>query len=409
MSGVFVYKARDKKGNLIKGNFQAESQNEAIDKLHKMDYLVIDLRAKGVAGININDWFNRFSSISQTEKLIFYIQFANLIHSGLPILGTLTTLAGQITNKRFKAVLENIARQIESGSSLSKALDNQGRVFPKLLVHMVKAGETSGKLSDVLARFSQFAESDFELRSKVKSALFYPALLTVASAALIIFITSFVVPNFITIFQKANINLPLSTRILNNVGISIRSHWLLFLIAIFILIFVLKWIINTKKGRIYFDGLKLKLPLLGSIFRRLSISRFSRTLATMEASGVPILKSLEVSKEVMGNVVISRTIEASMRLVEEGAMLSESLKMSGHFPADVLQMISAGEQSGNIAEMCFKLSDYYERLIDYHLRRLISFIEPLFLLIIGGIVAFIMASMLMPVFDMVKVIRALKH
>ncbi len=408
MSPIFIYKARDKQGALVKGTLEAVSQDDFLDKLNKMGYLVISLKQKTTSTLKLGGILDKFTTISATEKLLFYIQFANLIQSSLPILTALKTLSAEVKNRRFKLVLEDVVHKIESGSSLSEALSNHPGIFSLLLVHMVKAGEASGALAVVLTRFSKFAEEDYDLRQRVKGALFYPVLLSIASAALIIFITSFVVPSFVAIFQKAKVKLPISTRILYWLGMALRSHWLLFLITIFIFIFVLKWIINTKKGRLIFDTLKLNLPLLGDVFRKLCISRFSRTLATLDASGVPILKSLEISKEVMGNKLIEKTLEAGSQLVEQGSTLAESLRTTNQFPEEALQMISAGEQGGNLAPMLSKLSDYYEKLIDYRLKRLVSIIEPAFLVIVGGIVAFIMASMLMPIFDMVKVIRAMR-
>ncbi|MEW6008534.1 MAG: type II secretion system F family protein [Candidatus Omnitrophota bacterium] len=408
MSPIFAYKARDKQGALVKGILEAGSQDELIDKLHKMGYLVISLGQKSSPAFKLDFLLDKFTTISITEKLLFYIQFANLIQSSLPILTALKTLSSEIKNRRFKLVLEDVVKKIESGLSLSEALANHSEVFSGLLVHMVKAGEASGALAQVLTRFSKFAEEDYDLRQRVKAALFYPVLLSLASAALIIFITSFVVPSFVAIFQKAKVKLPISTRFLYWLGMALRSNWFLFLISIFLFIFVLKWIINTKKGRLIFDSFKLNLPLLGDVFRKLSISRFSRTLATLDASGVPILKSLEISKEVMGNKLIEKTIEAGSQLVEQGSTLYEALRTTNQFPEEALQMISAGEQGGNLAPMLSKLSDYYEKLIDYRLKRLVSIIEPAFLVIVGGVVAFIMASMLMPIFDMVKVIRAMK-
>ena len=408
MAKIFIYKARDKSGNLVRGTLEAESKSDLVDKLQKKSYFVISLKVKGRFPISLESQLERFTPVSSTEKLTFYIQFANLINSGLPILTALKILSNQISNSRLKTVLDNVCREIESGASLSDCLENQGGFFPALLVHMVRAGETSGSLANVLTRFVQFAEEDFDLRQKVNSALFYPAILTFASAALIVFITSFVVPNFVKIFTKANVALPLPTRILNSIGVTLRDNGILFLITIFILSFVLKYLINSDKGRFYFDKFKLSLPLVGSIVLRLSISRFSRTLATMDSSGVPILKSLEISKEVMGNKVIAKKVEVSCKMVEEGSTLAEALRKTNQFPEDTLQMISAGEQSGNLSGMLLKLSDYYDKLIDYQLKRLVSIIEPLFLVIIGCIVAFIMTSMLLPVFDMVKVIRSLK-
>lgn len=408
MTKTFIYKARDKSGSLVRGSLEAESKSDLVDKLQKKDYFVISLRAKGQFPISLESQLERFTPVSSTDKLTFYIQFANLINSGLPILTALKVLAGQISNVKLKAVLDNVCRQIESGASLSDCLENQNGFFPALLIHMVRAGETSGSLGNVLTRFAQFAEEDFDLRQKVSSALFYPAILTFASAALIIFITSFVVPNFVLIFEKANVILPLPTRILNSLGVTLRDNGILFLITIFILGFVLKYLINSKRGRFIFDKLKLNTPFVGLIVLRLSISRFSRTLATMDSSGVPILKSLEISKEVMGNKVIAKRVETSCRKVEEGSTLAEALRQTNQFPEDTLQMVSAGEQSGNLSGMLLKLSDYYDKLIDYQLKRLVSIIEPLFLVIIGCIVAFIMVSMLLPVFDMVKVMRAMR-
>lgn len=401
---TYSYKARDATGKLIKGTMDASVKEELIDKLHKMGYMATGVTG-ALPGINIESVFEKLKRVSSEDMIMFNLQLSNMINAGIDILASLNTLVKQIENKRLKEAVGDIARNIEGGSSLSQSLARYPQIFPSLFVSMVKVGEASGKLGNILLKYAHFCEQQQDLRQKIKGALFYPAILLFAGTAVTLFIVTFIIPQFVQVFLEAGIRLPALTLILYKVGIGIKFYW--YLIALFI---VICWLgirvyVKTERGKLKLDKFKLKMPIIGPLHRKTTISRFSRTLSMLLAGGVNILESLEIVKEVVGNEVVARVIENTRGCVERGEGIAESLKISEEFPPDTIQMISVGENAGNLAQMLNKISDFYDTYIGYAVKKLTTIIEPLFLIVMGSIVGFIMASLLLPTFDMVKVLR----
>ena len=405
---TYLYRVRDTAGKLVKGHMDAVSEAELAGKLQKMGYVVTKI-TEGHVGIKMEglaELADRFKRIRTEDKIMFNIQLANMIDSGIPLLSSLKTLKDQIENNKLKEILGDIYRSIDGGSSFSEAIAKHPKIFSKLFVSMVKAGEVSGSLPTVLNRGAVFAEHQADIRQRINGALFYPLILIITAIGVTTFIVTFVMPNFIRIFKGAGVALPLPTMILYGIGLGVKKYWWIILLGIIFIGFGIKIYIGTERGRLQFDRLKLNFPIIGSLARKLYISRFARTLATMIASGVPILQSLNLAGEVVGNEVIARVIKSTRDGVEEGEAIAESLKISGEFPADMIQMVAVGEETGNLEGLLNKISDFYDMAVDYSIRKLTALLEPVFLLIIGCIVAFIMASMLLPIFDMMK---ALQH
>lgn len=401
---TYIYKARDATGKPVRGTMEAATKEELIDKLHKMGYMTTQV-TEALPGIKIESLFEKIRPISAQDMIMFYLQLSNLINAGIPILTSLGTLQRQIENKRLKEAVGSVSRSVEGGDSLSQALARHARIFPKLFVNMVKAGEASGKLDTVSARYAEYFEHQEDLRQKIKGALFYPAILLIAGLAAMLFIVTFVIPQFAEIFTKAGITLPLPTLILFKIGTGVKRFWYLGVVLIVAAWLGIKYYIKTEKGRLNFDRFKLKMPILGPLYRKAAISGFARTLATLIASGVPILESLDITKEVVGNEVLGRVIANVHSSVERGEKIAEPLKISEEFPADTVQMISVGEEIGNLDGMLNKIADFYNISIGYTIKKLTTIMEPLFLVIMGSMVGFIMASMLLPIFDMVKILR----
>jgi len=355
-------------------------------------------------GFNIEAFFEKLKPIRAEEMIMFYVQLSNMISAGIPLLTALDTFYQQVQTKKLKDALGGVARSVEGGDAFSKALAGYPNVFPKLFVNMVKAGEASGKLDMVSSRFAKYFENQEDLKQKVRGALFYPMILLIAGVAVTLFIVTFVMPQFAQIFMKSGITLPLPTLILYKTGTIIKNFW--FSIILIFLVFGagVNYYVNTQKGRLRFDTFKLKIPVLGTLVRKAAVSSFTRTLGTLTASGVSILESLDISREVIGNEVLSRIIDNARQAVEKGERLSEPLKISGEFPADCVQMVKAGEETGNLDDMLDKTADFYDMSLGYSIKKLTAVIEPVFLLIMGTLVGFIMASTLLPIFDMVKVI-----
>lgn len=401
---TYIYKARDTTGKLVKGTMDAADKDELTEKLHRMGYMTIKVH-EALPGIKIESVFEKLKRISSEDMIMFNIQLSNLISAGISILSSLSTLNKQIENKRLKEVVGDVSRNVDAGDSLSQALARHPRVFPKLFLSMVRAGEASGNLDTILARYASLCEQQHDLRKKIKGAVFYPIILLFAGIAVAIFIVTFVIPQFVEIFIKTGVRLPMPTLILYNAGTGIKHYWPFLALLIMAGWMCIRYYLKTEGGRLIFDKFTLKLPIIGPLSRKVAISRFVRTLGTLVASGVLILESLDIANEVVGNEVLARVIRNVRSSVEKGERISESLRISEEFPADTVQMISVGEETGNLDEMLSKVSDFYDMYIGYAIKKLTSVIEPLFLVIIGSFVGFIMASMLLPLFDMMKILR----
>lgn len=400
----FEYQARDSSGKLSKGLMDAANQDELIRKLHDMGYMVTAVK-ESVSNTIAKGVFNRSLRIKTEEMLMFYIQLSSMLGVGLPIVGSLHTINDQLENRAFKNLVADLTKSIEAGNALSTALARYPSVFSKLFVNMIRAGEASGKLSEVLKKFADFSEKQAEIRQKIQGAVFYPIILLTAGLLVSLFLVTFVIPQFVQIFVKSGIKLPLPTAILYNSGLFIKHSWFVILVLCVFVFIAIKTALKTGKVKFVFDRIKLNLPVIGQLYRRVAIARFTRTFATLVESGVPILQSLEIVRDVIDNMVLARVITQVHATVEKGGEIAESLRTSLEFPPDVVQMVSVGENSGNLETMLTKISDVYEMYVDYSIKKLIILIEPIFLVFLGSLVGFIMASMLLPMFDLVKILR----
>jgi len=401
---AFNYRARDNTGKLVRGVIDALSQEEVAEKLRRMGYAPVTI-TKVFAGLKLEQLEWKFWRIKTDDIVMFNVQLANMLNAGLSIISSLDTLQKQNENKRLSDVIGRVARSVQAGESFSQALTKHPRVFPNLLVSMVKAAEAGGDLGGVLNRYAEFAEAKADLQRKIKEALYYPVILIAATTGVIVFLATVLIPKFVEIFSRAEIRLPLPTIILYGMGTAIRQFWYVIILAGVGAVLGLKRYVRTETGKFRFDKVSLKLPILGPIVRKVCISRFARTLSTLVGSGVPILESLDIVSDVVNNQVLGRVIRQMRQSVEKGERLAESLKVSEEFPPDTVQMISVGEESGNLAGMLNKISDFYDRATGYSIKKLVASLEPILLLGMGTVVAFTMASMLLPMFNMIKVLR----
>ena len=401
---AFNYRARDNTGKLIKGVIEALSQEEVAEKLQRMGHAPITI-TKIFNGLKLEQLEWNFRRIKTEDIVMFNVQLANMLNSGLSIISSLETLQKQCENKKLNNIIGRVSRSVEAGESFSQALAKHPRVFPNLLVSMVKAAEAGGNLGGVLERYAEYAENQADLQRKIKEALYYPIILIMAATGVIVFIATVLIPKFVEIFNRAEISLPLPTIILYGLGTAIRQFWYVFILSGVLIVLGLRKYIKTKTGRFKFDKVSLKLPIIGPIVRKTCISRFARTLGTLVGSGAPILESLDIVSNVVNNQVLGRVIKQMRQSVEKGESLAESLKASEEFPPDAVQMISVGEESGNLERMLNKIGDFYDRATGYSIKKLVTSLEPILLIAMGVIVAFTMASMLLPMFNMVKVLR----
>ncbi|MDD4879592.1 MAG: type II secretion system F family protein [Candidatus Omnitrophica bacterium] len=401
---IYRYKARDESGRPVGGVMETPTEAELVEKLRKMGYVITGVSAASES-FSFREFIGGFGSINPEDMIFFNIQLSNMLDAGLPLLTSLRTISAQTENNRLKKLLEDVTVKVETGSSLSEALMAHPLAFSRLTISMVKAGEASGNLGLVLKRLADFGENELDLRQKVSGALLYPAVLSIAATAVILFIVTFIIPKFADIFLRAEIPLPLVTRVLYGAGITIKDYWYIFVLGLTAFFLAVRIYANTRGGRFKVDAVKLAIPVIGPLMRKAAIARFARMLSTLSASGVDILESLEILEVTIGNEVLSRVVVKVREAVRGGSKISEPLKVSGEFPSDTVQMIAAGEETGNLDLMLNKVADLYEAAVAYHIKRLTSLLEPAFLLIMGCVVAVIMASILVPMFDLVKVLR----
>lgn len=400
----YEYTARDDAGRKVSGLMEAGTEKEVAEKLRATGLMTTGVierpRPRGIITV-----FDEFRGITQDEMLMFYFQLSNMISAGLTILISLITLSRQTRNRRLRDAIGSVVRQVESGSALSQAFASCPHVFPGLFTNMIKAAETSGTLDAALARYADFFEKHVDMKEKVKGALFYPAMLMAVGIGVIAFIVTFVTPRFAVIYARAGISLPLPTMLINGAGILLRRHWQSIVLLFISLVLSLRWYRGTEKGGFFLDKLTLRSPVVGPLSRKVAIARFTRTLAALLGSGVGVLESLDTAEGVIGNKVLERVIGDVRRHVEKGERMSEPLRISKDFPLDVARMVFIGEESGELVPMLNKIADFYDMAVTHAVKRLTTVIEPVFLMIMGGMVGCIMVSMLMPMFDMVKTLR----
>ena len=401
---TFTYHARDDSGRLVKGMLEADSPGSVADRLRKMGYLVTRMEEMAAAAKGLAS-FPGGPKVGQEPLLLGLLQLANLVEAGVPLLSSLQTVVTLTNHRGFKEALDGVIRQIEGGSTFSDSLAQYPRIFPRRLIRLVAVGETSGHLDTVLNRFVESLEKDLALTRAVQGALLYPALLLVAAVALIVFVVAFVVPQLASVFLKAGVSLPLPTRILRAAGQTIRSKGWLLALGIGAAGFLMGAMARIPAARRRIDQLLLKIPVLGPTIQQVAVARFARTLGTLVQSGVPILAALETAKGVVENRVILEEIERVGAAVERGERIGATLKAGNVFFPDAVQMIRVGEESGRLDLMLERIADFYEKRVGFGLKQMTTLLEPILLVGMGGIIAFIMASLLLPMFDMVKVLQ----
>ena len=400
---VFVYKARDELGKQIKGVMEAKNREALATKLGSIGYFVTNITEQKTA-LKLS-FGERFTKVKTEDLILFNVQLANMIAAGLSLLTSLRTLTKQVENRKFREVIQDVYRNIEAGGTFSDSLAKHPKVFTPLMIHMIHAGEVSGTLDQVLNRLAIFAEHQADLEERIKGAMVYPIILVIVGFSVIMFLSIFLIPMFVDVFLKAGVTLPLPTKIVFIFSQIVKKYWYLLIISGIALMAAIKYYFSTPGGKLVFDKYLLKLPVIGLLARKLAIARFARTLATLTASGVPILECLEIVEKVVGNEIIARVIKRVREGVSEGSKIAEPLRISEEFPPDTIQMIAVGEESGSLDAMLTKIADFYDTSVNYSVKKLTTMIEPLFLILVGSAVGFLLASVFLPMFEMMKVVK----
>ena len=401
---TYQYTARDERGNAVTGTLAASNTEALADQLKRMGYLVTRSRELAAAA-GFEMVVQRLRGVSADDLVMFTVQLAKMVQVGIPLVTALDTLTEQTDNPRLRHAVADVARSIQAGSSFSEAMARHSRVFSRLFINMVRAGEVSGKLDDILRRMAVFAKRQAELRQQLLTALTYPVLLLVVGVAVTVFLMAGIIPRFMKIFLEAGVPLPLPTRIIQQASQLLGRHWLPGAAVCLAAGIALRAWTLTPPGRRRLDTVLLRIPVLGELIRKSVISRVVRTLETLFSSGVPLLESLAITEQTCGNTVFADVCRTAQASVREGGSLAEPLRASRQFPPMVVQMVTVGEASGTLSHMLNEIGDHYDELVQHQLKRLTALIEPLFLIVMGGLVAFIMASVLLPLFGMINVVH----
>jgi type IV pilus assembly protein PilC len=409
---TYTYEALDKGGKPIRGTIDAETEETVLERLRSMGYYptrVSRTRGKGaktdLGSIPGLRWL--FGRIKLKHLSTFTRQLATLIEAGLPLLRSLAILEDQTESGSLKLVIKQLAAGIENGGTLSEGLKQHPKVFNKLYINMVRAGEIGGVLEATLNKIADFLEKQRELRSKIKSAMMYPTMIVIMTVCIVSFILIAIIPRFEKIFAELGATLPGPTLILIAASRTLTDPVRLAITLGIIISIVVgyKYAYKTSEGRFYIDSVKLKLPVFGQLVNKIAIARFASTLSTLINSGVPILQALEIVRDSSGNEVISRAMKQVYDSIREGETIHVPLSRFPVFPPIVVHMIAVGEETGALDAMLTKVAETYDREVDDTVKGLTSLIEPLLIVMLGVIVGFIVVALYMPMFNIVNVVK----
>lgn len=404
----FTYKGIDAKGKNSSGVIDAESEKAARIKLRKIGIFPTDVsqegaKKKGGGGFSLSgdiDLGKYFQRVSGKDLAAMTRQMSTLIGAHIPMVDTLSALVEQSQNPKLKSILSTIKEQVVQGAKLSDAFAQHPKTFGGIYIAMVGAGEAAGAIDVVLQRLAELTEKQAALKSKIIGALMYPLIMALVGVALMGFLLVYVVPKVTKIFEDTKATLPLPTKVLIAISHTLSDYWYIVIVVVALLAYGLNRFLKTKKGRRLYDKMTLKMPIFGKLFQLVAVSRFSRTLSTMLASGVQLLKAMEIVKNVVENSLLMETIENTRASVREGESIAEPLKRSGYFPPLVTHMISIGEKTGELEKMLIRVADSYDQQVDNMVGTLTTLLEPLMILVMGGVVSFIVMSILLPILQL---------
>lgn len=406
---VYEYTALDKAGKNKTGIIDADSAVAARQKLRGTGIFPVEVKETAArpkdqpAGqVTVSTLFKR---VRPGEVSVVTRQLSTLLGAGITLVPALEALITQVANPLLKKIMAQIKESVNEGNSLAFSLSQHPKVFSQIFINMVRAGEASGSLDLVLDRLAEYSEHQQALRGRVKAALAYPIFMFFIGTLVLLFLVTVVVPQITKVFSDMHQTLPLPTLILINVSEFLKSFWWLLLAGLVVAVILLKQFRKTPKGSYMWDEIKIRVPVLGSISLRLAIARFGRTLGNLLDSGVPLLTALEIVRNIVNNVLISDVIDNAMDEIQAGKSLAAPLSRSTWFPPMAIQMISVGEQSGELEKMLNKIADIYEREAESRITVMTSMLEPIMILVMALVVGFMLISILLPIFEMNTLIK----
>ncbi|HBC47780.1 MAG TPA: hypothetical protein DCZ43_12095 [candidate division Zixibacteria bacterium] len=393
---LYEYKGKSLGGKQVQGELKAKNRAE-LERLLRSNKILVSNISKKPSQIQIRIG----SGVKKIDISRFTRQFATMISAGLPMVQCLEILSSQMESPEFRKIINQVKESVQSGSTLSEAMSKHKKAFDDLYVNMVEAGEVGGALDTILVRLALYREKADKLVRKVKGAMVYPTVVMVVAIGVTFAMLRFIVPVFAKMFSGLNAALPAPTQFVLNISNFLRSNSLLLIGGLIGLVVAYKLFVRKPAGRLAVDKFKLRMPLLGDLIRKSSVSRFTRTLATLLSSGVSILDALNITAKTSGNMVLQQAIKRAMISIAEGETITAPLKDSGVFPPMVTQMISVGEKTGGLDEMLTKIADFYDEEVDAAVAALTSIIEPVIIVFMGAMIGGILIAMYLPMFDIV--------
>jgi general secretion pathway protein F len=398
---AYSYKASTAEGKIIEGIMEASDDGTVSLKLQEMGLLPVRIGSAAQKGLFAQDfklpWQNK--KVHRKDLRVFTQELHTLVHAGFPLDRSLAVLGQLAESPAMAEVIQDVLKEVKGGKSFSEALAKYPEVFPKVYISMVKAGEAGGVLDEILARLTMYLESVEELRSYIVGAMIYPSLLSAVGLISVTILTIFVVPRFISIFNDMGVALPLPMKILSTMSNLLTSYWWLFLISIILIGIYFKRFRESEAGRLRLDRWLLQIPLVGITLRKLEVSRFTRTLGTLLHGGVPLLQSMTIVRDIIGNQSIAKTIDPIRNGIKKGEGISQPMKQSGVFPPLAMHLIEVGEESGKLDGMLLQVADAYDVEVRNSVKGLIAFFEPALILLMGVIIGTIVVSMLSAIFS----------
>jgi len=405
---VYQYKGYKNDGGAAAGIIDAESPKIARVKLRKVGVFPTDMVEQGSAtagsttgpSSRASAGIGRSPALSTNDVAMMTRQLATLLVAGLPLVDAIGVMVEQTEKKAVKSLMADIREKIRGGGTYSSVLEAYPREFSQIYVHMVRAGEASGALDQILFRLAEFLEKQLALKHKVTNAILYPALMMIVGVAVLFFLMTFVVPKITAVFTSLKQALPWPTVLLMSISNFLADYWAIIVGGVALTVWAVRRAMKTDAGQLTADRWLLKVPLIGEVSRMVAISRLTSTLATMLASGVQLLDAMDVAKRVMSNRVLEQAVEGARQNIREGETIAEPLKRSGEFPALVTHMIAVGERSGEMEEMLRRIGNIYDGEVDRVITRFTSLLEPIMILVMGVLVFFIVVAILLPIFEM---------
>lgn len=394
----FSYTARTDEGEIKKGFYNAKRKEDLIESLRKERMVAISIKE---ISENPLKKIQEIGLVSSTEKVMFSKELSTMVNAGIPIAQALHILEEQSTNKKLKSAVIQIAEDVEGGAALSFAIEKHPAIFSSLYVNMVKAGEVSGTLDETLERMADEIEKEHELMASIRGAMAYPTVILLALVVVVAYLLTSVIPKISEIFLSLGGNLPATTKFLLSLSDLARNHGIIIIILLVTAVMGVRFVIKKNQGvRLFWHSILNKVPIFGKLAKKINVTRFTRTLGSLLASGVSVLEAIDVAENILKNEVFKKEIQEAAKKIKDGSSLSEPFKSSKVFPIMVSQMIAVGEDTGTLDKILLKLTSFYQKEVDHTIKNLSSLLEPIMMIVIGIGAGFIVISIITPIYSM---------